>query len=54
MGIIVTVWGIVMMCTGFVHNFAGLCVSRIFLGLFEFVFPSTIACSPKSGRTVTD
>lgn len=38
MGIIVTVWGVVMMCTGFVHNFAGLCVARIFLGLFEYVY----------------
>ncbi|KAK7711263.1 hypothetical protein SLS63_012696 [Diaporthe eres] len=42
MGIIVTIWGIVMMCTGFVHNFAGLCVSRIFLGLFEWLDPDEI------------
>lgn len=39
MGIIVTIWGVVMMCTGFVKNFAGLCVARIFLGLFEYVSP---------------
>lgn len=40
MGIIVTIWGVVMMCTGFVHDFAGLCVARVFLGLFEYVLPS--------------
>lgn len=44
MGIIVTVWGVVMMCTGFVHNFAGLCVARIFLGLFEYVSPYHQRC----------
>lgn len=35
MGTIVFVWGLVVMCTGFVQNFAGLCVTRVFLGLFE-------------------
>ncbi|KAI5204021.1 MFS general substrate transporter [Aureobasidium subglaciale] len=35
MGTIVFVWGVVVMCTGFVQNFAGLCVTRVFLGLFE-------------------
>lgn len=35
MGGIVTLWGLVMMCHGFVHNFAELCGVRILLGLFE-------------------
>jgi hypothetical protein len=35
MGTIVFIWGVVVMCTGFVKNFAGLCVTRVFLGLFE-------------------
>lgn len=35
MGTIVLAWGLVVMCTGFVQNFAGLCVTRVFLGLFE-------------------
>jgi MFS family permease len=34
-GFIVTAWGIVMMCTGFVKNFAGLLVCRLLLGVFE-------------------
>jgi len=37
MGAIVTAWGLVMMCHGFVHNFAELCGVRILLGLFEYV-----------------
>lgn len=35
MGAIVFIWGVIVMCTGFVKNFAGLCVTRVFLGLFE-------------------
>ncbi|KAI4719855.1 MFS general substrate transporter [Aureobasidium sp. EXF-10727] len=43
MGTIVFVWGVVVMCTGFVQNFAGLCVTRVFLGLFEAgFFPGAI------------
>lgn len=37
-GILVTVWGIIMMCHGFVHNFAGLMVVRLLLGVFEAGF----------------
>jgi hypothetical protein len=37
MGTIVTAWGLVMMCHGFVHNFAELCGVRVLLGLFEYV-----------------
>lgn len=34
-GFIVTTWGIIMTCTGFVKNFAGLMVCRLLLGVFE-------------------
>lgn len=34
-GFIVTAWGIVMMCTGFVKNFTGLLICRLLLGVFE-------------------
>jgi MFS family permease len=34
-GFIVTSWGIVMMCTGFVKNFTGLLICRLLLGVFE-------------------
>ena len=37
MGGIVTAWGLVMTCHGFVHNFQELCGVRILLGLFEYV-----------------
>jgi hypothetical protein len=43
MGGIVTAWGLVMMCHGFVHNFAELCGVRILLGLFEYVLDSRVA-----------
>ncbi|KAJ5772969.1 hypothetical protein N7457_007865 [Penicillium paradoxum] len=34
-------WGLVCMCNGFINNFAGLCVCRLILGLFEgCLFPS--------------
>ncbi|KAF2031725.1 MFS general substrate transporter [Setomelanomma holmii] len=32
---LITVWGIVCMCTGFITNFAGLIACRLLLGLFE-------------------
>jgi hypothetical protein len=35
MGAIITAWGIVMTCHGFVRNFAELCGVRVLLGLFE-------------------
>lgn len=38
MGSIVFAWGIIMMCMGFVHGFAGLCITRVLLGLFEAGF----------------
>jgi hypothetical protein len=34
-GFIVTAWGIVMLCTGFVKNLTGLLVCRVLLGVFE-------------------
>ncbi|KAL2067198.1 hypothetical protein VTL71DRAFT_1622 [Oculimacula yallundae] len=37
-GFIVTSWGIVMMCTGFVKNFTGLMICRLLLGVFEAGF----------------
>ena len=43
MGAIVTAWGLVMMCHGFVHNFAELCGVRILLGLFEYVVETSAA-----------
>jgi hypothetical protein len=35
MGAIVTAWGLVMTCHGFVRNFQELCGVRVLLGLFE-------------------
>ncbi|CAH0052262.1 unnamed protein product [Clonostachys solani] len=37
-GMIVTAWGIVMTCSGFCQNYAGLLVCRILLGVFEAGF----------------
>ncbi|KAJ8110811.1 hypothetical protein OPT61_g6440 [Boeremia exigua] len=37
-GFIVTSWGIVMTCTGFVKNFPGLLACRLILGVFEAGF----------------
>lgn len=34
-GFIVTSWGIIMTCTGFVKSFPGLLVCRLLLGVFE-------------------
>jgi len=43
MGAIITAWGIVMTCHGFVRNFAELCGVRVLLGLFEAgFFPGAI------------
>lgn len=36
-GLLVFLWGTVMTCNGFVHNFSGLVVVRFLLGLFEYV-----------------
>lgn len=35
LGIIVTAWGIVMTCSGFVQNLGGLVGCRVLLGVFE-------------------
>lgn len=36
-------WGLVCLGNGFIHNFAGLAVCRLLLGLFEgFLFPSMV------------
>jgi MFS family permease len=43
MGAIVTAWGLVMTCHGFVRNFPELCGVRVLLGLFEAgFFPGAI------------
>lgn len=34
-GTLITVWGVVMTCTGLVHNFAELVAVRILLGILE-------------------
>lgn len=34
-GTLITVWGVVMTCTGLVHNFAELVAVRFLLGVFE-------------------
>ena len=39
-GFIVTAWGIVMTCTGFVKNWTGLLICRVLLGVFEYVHAS--------------
>jgi hypothetical protein len=35
------IWGVIMTCTGFIHNFGSLVAIRFLLGLFEFVLPCT-------------
>ena len=35
LGSLILIWGIIMTCTGFTKNFAGLTVIRFLLGLFE-------------------
>jgi hypothetical protein len=35
LGFLIFSWGVIMLCTGFVQNFAGLVVIRFLLGLFE-------------------
>ena len=35
LGFLIFCWGVIMLCTGFVQNFAGLVVIRLLLGLFE-------------------
>lgn len=36
-GILIACWGIIMTLTGMVRNFAGLMVTRVLLGIFEYV-----------------
>lgn len=38
MGILILCWGTIMTLMGVVQNFAGLCATRFFLGLFEAGF----------------
>ncbi|KAJ8192960.1 hypothetical protein LV157_003275 [Aspergillus fumigatus] len=38
LGFLIFCWGVIMLCTGFVENFAGLVVIRFLLGLFEAGF----------------
>ncbi|TID00372.1 putative transporter [Colletotrichum higginsianum] len=38
LGTLVTIWGVIMTCHGFVHNFAGLLTVRLLLGVFEAGF----------------
>lgn len=38
MGILVVSWGTIITCTGLVRNFAGLCVTRLLLGVAEAGF----------------
>ncbi|KAH8426022.1 putative MFS transporter [Aspergillus melleus] len=38
LGFLIFCWGVIMLCTGFVQNFAGLVVIRFLLGLFEAGF----------------
>lgn len=64
LGILVVSWGIVMTLTGVVKNFAGLVVTRIFLGITEAgFFPGAvylitryvmIAASMKVGKNQTN
>src|SRR4051794_9806651 len=43
LGMLVFLWGLVMTCTGFIHNFGALCAIRFLLGLFEAgFFPGAI------------
>jgi MFS family permease len=43
LGILTLSWGIIMTCTGLVHNFAGLMTVRVLLGVFEAgFFPGAI------------
>ncbi|KAF5245974.1 hypothetical protein FANTH_7064 [Fusarium anthophilum] len=43
MATIMFIWGIVVVCTGLIHNFGQLCAIRILLGLFEAgFFPGAI------------
>jgi hypothetical protein len=50
MGIIVFTWSVVVMCTGFVTNFAGLVALRILLGIFEYATRTKLfACFVANG-----
>ncbi|KAL4790762.1 major facilitator superfamily domain-containing protein [Aspergillus venezuelensis] len=43
LGILVVSWGVIMTCTGFVHNFGALMAVRVLLGIFEAgFFPGAI------------
>jgi MFS family permease len=42
-GILVTCWGIIVMLSGLTQSFAGLCVSRFLVGVFEAgFFPAAV------------
>ena len=47
-GFIVTAWGIVMTCTGFVKNWTGLLICRVLLGIFEYVYASQLRQSSQA------
>jgi sugar phosphate permease len=52
LGILITCWGIIMTLTGVVQNFAGLMITRVLLGVFEYVYsPGQIYSSdfPRAG-----
>ncbi|KAM0808454.1 putative Major facilitator superfamily (MFS) profile domain-containing protein [Seiridium cardinale] len=42
LGAMIVAWGIIMALTGVVQNFAGLCVTRLFLGFEAGFFPGAI------------
>jgi hypothetical protein len=37
LGSLIFIWGVIMVCTGFIRNFDELLAIRFLLGLFEFV-----------------
>jgi hypothetical protein len=52
LGGLIFAWGVIMTCTGFVQNFAGLVIIRFLLGLFEYVahnYPSRRQCEGYPG-----
>lgn len=50
MGIIVFLWSVVVICTGFVNNFAALLVMRILLGIFEYASTNLILSASANDR----
>lgn len=39
LGTLIFIWGVIMMCTGFVQSFGSLVAIRFLLGLFEYILP---------------